>query len=322
MSIDQLTRQDPERDALAEPTALLVGIRRGVDGDGPGIRSTVVLKGCPFRCVWCPAPETQTFRPEALIHEGLCTVCGECVPLCESHRHVVENGRHSIRPDVICDGCMVCAQKCEGHAIEKIGSVLSLDEVIAILAEDERQHKDDGWGLTIGGGEPLYQSEFTLALLAAAKVRGWHVVLQTSGHAPRAVFEAAIGKADLVRFDVKESDPALHMVWTGLPLDGILENLSLAAGSGADLWVTLPVAPMTNDRDEHWHKVAETLAALPKRPVVFLHPYNADSEEKRRGLVGEAGLLEGVDAPDQERLAEIAGILGEGGLEVRLPGGE
>lgn len=302
---------------MASALGVILEIRCHSRGEGPGRRSTVYLKGCTLRCVYCDRPESWSLRPEVMFDVAGCDACGDCVSVCGPRRHWVNNGEHVMLPGITCEGCLACVVACDRRAITVLGTVLSVDETIELLARDESDYRAGG-GVSISGGEPLLQSEFTVALLRACRARGWHTALCTSGAVPTVVFQQAVEACDLVIMDLKETDPRLHEVWTGGPLGAILRHLRLAAECATELWVRLPVVPLTNDRDDHWRLVAQILAELPGPPIVELVPYQPMSDAKRWGLGLEEGALAGVPAPGPERLGEIALLLGHCGLDSRV----
>lgn len=208
-------------------------------------------------------------------------------------------------------GCVRCAREGLDNFLRLVGRHYSIDEVMQLLERDARLYECSGGGITLGGGEPLYQSVFSIGLLRAARRRGWHTCLETSGQASTSVFEEALDYADLVLFDLKETDLQLHQIWTGVALEPIIRNLVRAAVSGAELRVRLPVVPMANDRDDHWQQVGDLLTDLPGRPPVELMPY-------RPGKVRPQGAPEGSLEPTPARLRQISDILVHHGLEVTV----
>lgn len=259
-------------------SGMIFNVQRFSLDDGPGIRTTVFLKGCPLHCAWCHNPESQSCHPETM------------VPV---------------------------------HGPSEVtGRRWTVDEVIALVERDRSYYETSGGGMTVSGGEPLAQPKFALELLHAARQRGLHSTVDTSGFAPPQVFQDALAAASLILFDFKETDPVRHRQWTGVPLDPILQNLRLAAVGAAELWLRLPVVPLLNDRDDHWRRAGEILTALPGSFPVYLLPYHALGEGKLRSLGREEPLLRGVHEPPAERLREIASLLAAHGLRVHLPGDE
>lgn len=246
--------------------------------DGPGIRTTVFLKGCPLRCSWCHNPESQSPLPERFIPRA--------------------------------------------GPPEVVGRFWSVEEVLSLVERDRGYYENSGGGLTISGGEPLAQPRFACALLRAARHRGLHTALDTSGYAAPAVFAEALALADLVLFDLKETDPEQHALATGVPLEPILNNLRAAADSQVEVWMRLPVVPPLNDRDDHWQRAAAILGGLSRRLPVYLLPYHGLGEGKLRSLGRRQALPAGASEPQADRLRQIAVPFASRGLTVHLPNDE
>ncbi len=306
---------------MQQVTGLISEVLHCTLNHGPGSRSTVVLKGCPLRCIWCQSPEAQHYRPEVLLDVELCRRCGQCVENCEPGRHQILDQERVLRDGVHCTACLLCVDGCQSGALRSIGRTVTVAETMAELARHEATYRLSGGGVTISGGEPLFQADYTIALLEACRERGWHTAVDTSGYGPAEVFAEVARLADLLLFDLKESDPLLHGTWTGVPLEPLLANLRHAAANGCEVWVRLPVVPLANDRDDHWHATAELLGELPQLPPVWLLPYQRLGEAKRPRLGLPEGLLHSVEPPDATRLEQIATLLRRHGLEVHLPAG-
>lgn len=276
-------------DADPGVVGLVAGIRRFSMVDGPGLRSAVLLRGCPMRCIWCHQPAYRPLLPhDEQNPAGLTNAEG---------RQLCQDQAASLTPPA--------------------GQRRSAAEVMAQLGRDHTLYVSTGGGITIGGGEPLYQPEFTAALLRAARGRGWHTAIDTSGHAATALFEELLPLADLVIFDLKETDLQLHQRWTGTRLEPVIRNLVRAAVSCSDLWVRLPVVPFANDRDDHWQQAGSLLADLPGPPVVHLMPYYFCPNGMVRATDAEgSGQLLG---PTESRLTEIDALLSSYGLVVSRP---
>ncbi len=290
--------------SLQAVSGLLTGVRRFSVSDGPGVRSTVLMKGCPLVCLWCDHPEVRVPHREAQLRTSTCATCGRCVDSCGEPLW-------DATVDDLCRDCATCASACQRELVRTVGRTCTVAEVVTLLERDQRLYQHGG-GVTIGGGEPLYQHAFCLALLAACRQRGWHTALDTNGQAPLDVFEAGLAACDLVLFDLKESDLALHQRWTGSALEPIVRNLVHAAVSSVDLWVRLPVVPGANDRDDHWAKVGDMLADLPGPPVVELVPHRAIGG-------GTAAPSHSAAEPTASRMQQIADELQSHGLTVRRP---
>lgn len=283
----------------ADVVGLVAEVRRFSVSEGPGVRSAVLLKGCPMRCVWCDRPSYRPLRPGVAVGGETCARC--------------DNPEQTEDGDTVCVRCEHTPQ----DVLKVVGQRRHAGEVIELLARDHQLYLATGGGVTIGGGEPLYQPEFTMALLRAARQRGWHTAIDTSGQVSTPLFEEALPLTDLVIFDLKETDLKLHQRWTGTQLEPVVRNLVRAAVSHCELWVRLPVVPFANDRDDHWEQAGNLLADLPGPPTVHLMPYYFGKDGMVRASDAEAtGRLVG---PTEERLNEIEAVLAGHGLEVTRP---
>lgn len=300
----------------ADPCAVVVSIDHGRRDEGPGPRTLVRLKGCVLRCLWCASPETQALQPEVYLHAEFCQLSGACVTACTSGRHDVASGKHLVRPGVICGGCLACVEACDHDALEVVGRVRTVSEILAVLDRDPDLRSGRA-GLSLGGGEPLMQAEFALALLAQAGERGWHRAIDTCGGVSPLLFAEALSQVDLVLFDLKETDPTLHQTWTRGQLQPILDNLEMAAESGVELWLRMPVIPFMNDRDEHWLAAIDIIQGLAGDPKVYLVPYVTGGDAKRRAMGVDEGALAGVGPPDPARVDEIDALFRRHGIAVR-----
>lgn len=299
-----------------EPRGLVFDIQRFALHDGPGIRTTVFLKGCPLRCPWCHNPEGRAALPELRFDPAHCLHCGACVPACPRGGHRLEHGSHRFDRD-LCRVCGLCAAACPTGALEICGASRSVGEVLEVVLRDRHYYRDSGGGLTLSGGEPLLQPEFAAALLAAARREGLHTAVETSGTAPWDRWGALREVTDLFLYDLKEMDPGRHQRVIGSPLALVLDNLARLASSGATVVVRLPLVPGYNAREDHLRRAAEMIAALPGQPAVDLLPYHRLGEAKRQTL----GLpSNGQAQPPAD--ADVAGwleLLARYGVTARVP---
>lgn len=250
---------------------MVSNIQRFSISDGPGVRTTVFLKGCPLACLWCHNPETQAAGPELMFYAETCTLCGACAAACPNGAHTIMGGRHTI-DRARCVLCGLCAAACPARALELRGEAMTPAEVMAVVLRDRMFYETTGGGVTVSGGEPLFQFDFTRELLRAAKAEGLHTCLDTSGFGGGA--EALVHYVDLYLWDVKETDPALHLAATGVELAPLLEGLRAVDAAGGAIRLRCPIVPGVNDREGHIRAIAALANGLANLRGIDLIPYH------------------------------------------------
>jgi len=300
----------------AEAAGLVFDILRFCLHDGPGIRTTVFLKGCPLSCWWCHNPEGQASQPDLFYYEARCRQCGTCVVVCP-HAETAQLGG-VIRPTPLCERCGACVQVCVAGAREILGREMSVSEVMREVERDLIVYEESGGGVTLSGGEPLLQAGFTAALLAACRDRGIHSVLETCGMAPREVVLAAAHQVDLVLYDLKVLDPLKHRQYTGASNQTILGNLEALAATGRPLIVRLPVIPGVNDGESDLRDYVRFLGPLGLRRIDLL-PYHRMGIDKYRRLDRPYRLGEAA-TPTAAHNRVVAAQFAKEGFEVTIGG--
>lgn len=223
--------------------------------DGDGIRTTVFLKGCPLRCLWCHNPESASREVQLAFNARKCTACGRCLAVCRARS--VADGRLILdRAD--CAACGKCAEACLNGANELVGREMTAAEVMDEVLKDKIFYGADG-GLTVSGGEPSYQPDFTLELLTLAKESGITRAVETCGSGSRDFYAKAAALGTTFLFDLKCMDPARHKKLVGADNLHILDNLRYLFSAGADVILRLPMIPGCNDSDAD---IAELAAFL------------------------------------------------------------
>ncbi len=290
-----------DRAGPARETGYVFEIQHFSIHDGPGIRSTVFLRGCPLNCVWCHNPEGRSPDRAVVLESQRCRQCGACVRACPRGAHSIRDGQHRFDAGR-CTGCGQCVESCPYGAMRWLGSAMEAGTVLEEIARDIPYFQASGGGMTLSGGEPAQQPGFSLALLRLAGTRGIHRAVETCGYAPWEVYAAFLPCTDLFLFDCKETDPERHLRFTGVEPALILENLRKLHDSGARILLRCPIIPGCNDRDDHFAALARLCADLPRLTGIELLPYHSlgVSKASRLGLDEQARF----ETPSGERVAQ------------------
>jgi pyruvate formate lyase activating enzyme len=285
--------------------------------DGPGIRTTVFLKGCPLHCWWCHNPESQSSRPEVIYFRERCRHCGECIDDCPNRALTMEGGE--VRTDEgLCRRCGSCADTCLADARELAGLWMTVDDVLANVERDRMFYEESGGGVTLSGGEPLQQPEFTEALLRACKLRGIHTAVDTCGFATAASLQRIAPHVDLFLFDLKVIDPIRHREVTGASNDVILNNLEWLAKSTSEVVIRVPVIPGFTDDEANLCAICDVARSSAIRRIDLL-PYHRIAMDKYQRLKIDYRLAT-LAPPTADRMNSIAGYIAGHGIDVRIGG--
>jgi len=299
-------------------TGRVFNIQRCSVHDGPGIRTSVFLKGCPLSCSWCHNPEGIDEAPVLMISADRCVTCGSCSEACP-----VENGgavpAGQLWDRGACTRCGSCVEACPADARELAGHDYGVDELVDELERDRVFFETSGGGVTFSGGEPLAQAGFLIDCLRECRRRGLHTTIDTCGLAPKETLIEVARGADLLLYDLKHMDPIRHRSETGSDNCLILDNLRTLSESDVDVWIRVPLIPGFNHDHENIEATGAFLEGLPRRHRVFVLPYHGIATGKRSRLE-ETTAESGLQSPDAETLSSVAELLTHHNLDVTVGG--
>lgn len=273
---------------------VIFDIKEGAVYDGPGLRQTVFLKGCPLRCAWCHNPEGLSGKPELMVSPNGCTGCGACKAVCEHEP---------------CIACGKCVSQCGQRLRRVVGERISPERLADRLNKDAPYYRMVGGGITFSGGEPLLQAGFVLET-AALLAPGLHKAIETSGYAPADDFERVVRAMDLIMMDLKVMDDSIHQRYTGVSNRRILDNARLLSESGKPFLIRVPLIPTVNDNAENFRKTAEFLQGFQNLLRVELLPYHATAGAKYAML----GKTYQADFPQNRAVYDDTRIFAEYGI--------
>lgn len=253
-------------------TGLISDIKRFAVHDGDGIRTTVFLKGCPLKCVWCHNPEGIAFQPQIGYYKHKCIECGRCVPVCRQDAHSMKDGHRFDAQK--CIGCGACAKVCLGEALTYYGKEMTVEEVLEILLEDRIFYESSNGGITLSGGECLMQPEFCAELLKKCKENGLHTAVDTCGYVSKETLDKVIPYTDIFLYDVKAIDEDVHIRCTGRSNQIILDNLKYLDKNGCKTEIRIPYVPEWNaDQMEKIRDFLSELNHVQKIKVLAYHNF-------------------------------------------------
>jgi len=298
-------------------TGYVFRIERFAVHDGPGIRTTVFLKGCPLRCTWCHSPESQSMAPELMFREERCIRCLECVDHCQLGAISQLDGGPVVDM-AVCRWCGDCADGCPTGARTQAGSVMTESRVIEEIVQDTIFFDQSGGGVTFSGGEPLMQPDFLVALLDGCRALRIHTAVDTCGAAPPQALTRVADRADLFLFDLKHLDDERHRLVTGSSNVQILENLRALAGRTANVTIRFPLLPEINDDADHIERLGRFVRSIGLSRIDVL-PYHRAGSSKYLAL-GRDYRLGGSEPPSGADRARAVRILTDCGLQAAVGG--
>jgi pyruvate formate lyase activating enzyme len=303
-----------------ERTGTVFDIQRFSLHDGPGIRTTVFLKGCGLRCFWCHNPEGIRARPEIQFHPERCIGCNECVLVCPEGAHAVEYNTRTFDRSR-CLACGQCVQSCYARALELNGTKMTVAQVMSEVLQDRAFYGSSGGGVTLSGGEPLLQRAFAGAILELCQDEGIHTAIETTAHCSWESLAELLAATDLVMMDLKHMDPEKHRAATGVSNERILANARRLMQTGKPILFRVPVVPTVNDTPEEIGAIASFVRHLtdlgPERndggrqvspPAFELLAFHRLAADKYRSLSWDykASKLEAPTKAKMEQLKQVA----------------
>ena len=307
-------------DAL-QPKGIVFHIIHGSFVDGPGVRTTVFLKGCPLRCVWCCNPEGQKLAPEIRLTKSKCNACGRCAMVCPIR--IVTVGAHDDEEKVrikrdACTGCGECINACPTGALGWFGTHMTVNELFERVRKDDKYYRNSGGGVTIGGGEPTLSPSFTYAFMRKCQEEGISVAIDTCGYTASEEGFRILEDADVLLYDLKGMDEAQHLDNTGVKNGIILANLKRLALLGKRIIVRMPFIPGYNDSSEEVRAASQFLSDLNSVEEIDLLPYHKYGVVKYEEL-GRRYELQ-IERRPLEYVEYVKRIFEERGLKTQIGG--
>lgn len=282
-------------------------IQRFSVDDGPGIRTTVFLKGCNLRCRWCHNPENISSKPVLQFKKDVCISCGKCLQVCENKVHQKVGQEHIIKREY-CLACGKCTQTCVSKALTIIGRKEGIELLLAELLKDRAYYEKSGGGVTFSGGEPMLQYQSLLPMLKLCKENGLHTAVDTAGAVPYEYFEKILPYTDVFLYDLKCISSGIHKKYTGVDNKEILSNLERLSKDGARIILRTPLIEGVNTDEKEIKAMAEFISDLKGVELYEPLPYH-DYGIGKYELIGMEADQEDFKTPTEEKMKQILRIV-------------
>lgn len=296
-------------------TGLITDIQRFSIHDGPGIRTTVFLKGCNMVCAWCHNPEALAIKRQLQFYPDKCIGCGACFSACGYGVHEIKEGMRQLHR-AHCTACGACAEVCCAESLQMAGKEVTIEAVMEEVLADRDFYAHSGGGITLSGGEPACQIAFAKELLNCSKQEGLHTAIETNLSLGWSEYEGLLPFTDLVLFDIKLMDPELHQTWTGISNDIVMSNARTLSETGKPMVVRTPVIPGVNDDPETISAIAEFIKDFKSLQYYELMPYHPLGAGKYTSL-GMEYAMRVERAPSEEQMQALAAAARNIGISVK-----
>ena len=295
---------------------IVFDIQRFSVHDGPGIRTTVFLKGCSLRCFWCQNPEGIRLKPEVMFYPDRCISCGRCAAVCPQGSHAIEGGVHVYLREK-CTACGKCTETCHAGALMLTGKLMTVDEVVEEVLRDKIFYELSNGGVTLSGGDPVVQHDFSRAILERCKGEGLHTAIEMAANCQWDDLTSLLQVTDLVMMDIKHLDPDKHREVTGVSNERILDNARRLEQTEKPFIIRVPVVPTVNDTPEEIGAIAQYVRAFKNLQYLELLPFHRLGESKYHSL-GLNYRGSHLETPTKEKMSELAAEARRYGIEVHV----
>ncbi len=305
---------------MAGLTGRIFNIQRFSTEDGPGIRTTVFLKGCPLKCLWCSNPESQNLVRQPVYRDSLCKGCGDCITACptEAITPAPDERGFKIKIDLYkCKSCGACIEACTAGAIKYSDQTVTSEEVFEVIKKDMGYYLKSQGGVTASGGEPLIQADFVSELFKRCRASGIHTAVETSGYVHTSAFDKVLEALDLVLFDIKMMDSEKHKKYTGVSNEIILRNAKRVAQSSVSMIIRIPIIPGINDSEANLNDTALFALEINKDIKIELLPYHNFGIHKYK-MLGMEYRLNDIKLPEIGHMESCREIFQNHGLDCSI----